>query len=69
MSDVENVFEGNLKRGYHPLNPQSVLSFGAKERTKENITPPRPPQGEDAIDFGQRPPYVKVLVCFTKLSP
>jgi hypothetical protein len=41
----------------------SVLSFGANERTKENIhlLQGLPLYGEDVIDFGQRPPSLKVL--------
>ena len=48
-----------------------VLSFGANERTKENIhlLQGLPLYWEDVIDYGQRPPYIKVLVCFTKPVP
>ena len=48
-----------------------VLSFGANERTKENIHPLQglPLYGEDVIDYGQRPPYVKVLVWLAKPVP
>ena len=41
----------------------SFISFGANERTKENIhlLQDLPLYGEDVIDFGQRPPSIKVL--------
>jgi len=46
-----------------PYNPILSFSFGANERTKENIhlLQDLPLYGEDVIDFGQRPPSIKVL--------
>ena len=48
-----------------------VHFFGAKKRNQRNIHPHQGLSlyGEDAIDYGQKPPCVKVLVRFTKLSP
>ena len=50
---------------------EPVLFFGAKKRTKRSIHPLQglPLYGEDVIDYGQRPPYVKVLVWLAKPVP
>jgi len=47
-----------------------VLFSGAEKRTKRDIPPTKAfPRGKDAIDFGQRPPFVKVLVSLAKPVP
>ena len=49
-----------------------TLTFsGAEKRTKETSTLPKAPPvyGGGAIDSGQRPPYIKVLVWLTKPVP
>ena len=48
-----------------------VLSFGAKERTKESIHPLQglPLYGEDAIASGGKPPSGKVLVWLAEPVP
>jgi len=48
-----------------------VLLLFKKKRTEENSTFPKPlsTYKGDVIYFGQRPPYVKVLVKFTEPVP
>ena len=52
-----------------PLNPKYVHFSGAEKRNQRDITPPRPPQGEDAIDFGQRLHYIRVFVWLSSFRP
>ena len=72
-----SYFFGAKKKGKkHPPSlghrpEQYVLSFGANERTKENIHPIQglPLYGKDAIDFRWEPPCIKILVWLAKPVP
>ena len=59
-----SFFEERNKEG-------NVLLLFKKKRTEENSTFPKPlsTYKGDVICYGQRPPYAKVLVKITKLSP
>ena len=49
---------------------QHIVHFShAREKEPKSALPPRPPSKGDAIDYGQRPPFIKVLVSLSSLCP